>query len=500
MSDLKQRLQQQLQLKLGPHQIQLMRLIQLPALALDQRIKEEMESNPALEDESGEPADESSESTGESGEEESLPGQDESTDEGEKSSSEDEFNLNDFMEDDEIPAYRLHVRNIGPDEDRKVMPVVVQKTFHDNLLQQLGLREWSDKEFLIGEYVIGNIDDDGYLRRDIQAICDDLAFTQNITATPEEIEKVLTGIQEFDPPGVGARDLRECLLIQLNRIKNESGGLEIPIRLVTEMFDEFTKKNYVKIGKELKLDEEELKKAITEITHLNPRPGGSTPDSEKGAVQVLPDFILTVQDNELELSLTAPNRPELRLSRGYLNMLEEYASKKNKKIKGNAEALQFIKDKIERAKGFIQMMRERNQTLTNTMNAILQYQKEYFLTGDIAKLKPMILKDIADKTGYDISTVSRVSNQKYVQTPYGTFLVKSYFSESLQSESGEEVSSRAVKKILQEITESEDPRNPYSDDALSRILKKKGYPIARRTVAKYRKMLNIPLARLRKKL
>ncbi|MEW6469199.1 MAG: RNA polymerase factor sigma-54 [Bacteroidota bacterium] len=484
---LKQTLQQKLLQKLSPQQIQLMKLLQLPTVALEQRIKEEMEINPALE---------------EGGEEDEDEVKDEEYDEsaeGEESGSDDEFTLSDFMDqdDDETAQYKLKANNTSPDDERREVPLANSYTFHDLLESQLGLRPLSDHEYQVGLYLIGNIDEDGYLRRDLDSIVDDIAFQQNVITTREELEKLLSIIQEFDPPGVGARDLKECLMLQLERKSFWDENMQLAAEIITNYIDEFSRKHYDKIAKKIMITEERLKGAISEILTLNPKPGGSMAESQKTAQEVVPDFFISNENGQLELTLNSRNAPEMRIAKVYRQMLEEYAQRKDKTGK---EAVQFVKQKIESAQNFIDAINQRQQTLLLTMQCIMDYQKEYFLTGDEMKLKPMILKDVSEKVGLDISTISRVSNSKYVQTPFGTFLLKSFFSESISTDAGEEVSSREVKKIMKDAIEAENKRKPLTDDELTQILKDKGYTIARRTVAKYREMLEIPVARLRKQL
>ena len=486
---LKQTLSQKLLQKLSPQQIQLMKLLQLPTVALEQRIKEEMEINPALD----EGPDDEEDEIKDQDESETAEDQDE-----EERSDKDEYNLSDYMDqdDDETAPYKLKVNNTSPDDERREVPLSVSYSFHDLLDSQLGLRPLTDHQYQVASYLIGNIDDDGYLRRDLDSIVDDIAFSQNISTTKEELEELLKLIQEFDPAGVGARDLKECLLLQLERITFADEIIQLAIEVVKNHMEEFSKKHYEKIQKKLDINDETLKQVIQEILKLNPKPGGAASDN-KSTQEVIPDFTVSNDDGELVLSLNSRNIPELKIARVYQQMLEEYAQRKDRTGK---EAVQFVKQKIESAKGFIDAINQRHQTLLLTMQAIMDYQKEYFLTGDETKLKPMILKDISERVGLDISTISRVSNSKYVQTPFGTFLLKSFFSESLSTDSGEEVSSREVKKILQDAISAEDKKKPLTDDALAKILKQKGYNIARRTVAKYREQLEIPVARLRKEL
>lgn len=481
---LKQNFQQKLLQKLSPQQIQLMKLLQLPTVALEQRIKEEMEINPALEE----------------GPEDELPEneyEEENNEDQNEESNSDDFTIDDYMDEDERDSYKLKSNNNSPDQDKKEIPFSSGVGFHDMLESQLGLRKLNDHEFAVASYILGNIDDDGYLRRDLESIIDDIAFSQNVQTTKEELEKLLKVIHELDPAGVGARDLRECLLIQLQRKMPPSPINSLAIEIVDKYMEEFSKKHYDKIAKKLEIDDETLKDAVTEILKLNPKPGSSLADSQKSFQQIIPDFIINANDGKLELSLNSRNAPDLRVSKSYSEMLEDYSKNKTKSSK---EASQFIKQKIEGARWFIDAIQQRQHTLLMTMQAIMERQYEYFLEGDETKLKPMILKDIAEKIGLDISTVSRVANSKYVQTQFGTFLLKTFFSESLSTESGEEVSSREVKKILSDCIAGENKKKPLTDDRLALILKEKGYNIARRTVAKYREQLEIPVARMRKEL
>ncbi len=492
---LKQRLQQKLLQKLSPQQIQLMKLLQVPALLLDQRIKQEIEENPALEE--GEDLhdeiemDDEYESKMETGESES--------DEAEHS-PDDEFDLSDYIEDEEIPNYRLQSNNFSADDESREIPSVSSSSSQEALLSQLGLRELTDREYLIASHIIGNIDESGYLQRDIHSLIDDLAFNQNIKTGFEEVLNLLRVVQGFDPPGVGARDLKECLLLQIRRKQPRTAALEHATIILDKNFNDFTRKHYDKIRKKHGLSETALKEAIDEILKLNPKPGNSLMDSGKGAQYVVPDFLISHQDGELELSLNAYNTPDLRINSTYSEMFKAMADAKGKADKRQKETLGFVKQKLDSARWFIDAIRQRQNTLMVTMQAIMEFQKDYFLSGDETMLKPMILKDIADLVHLDISTISRVANSKYVQTPFGTFLMKSFFSESLQTDAGEEVSTREVKKILQNCIEAEDKKKPLTDDELAVILQEKGYNIARRTVAKYREQLDIPVARLRKEL
>ncbi len=492
---LSQRLQQKLLQKLSPQQILLMKLLQVPTVALEQRIKQEIEENPALEETND--ADDLAELSQDF--DDSTPGDTGETENTEEVNKDDEFDLDDYlMDDDDVPTYKLSVNNTSADDERKDVPFVSGTTFHDLLHSQLGLHDLDEKQMIIAETIIGNLDDSGYLQRDINAMVDDLAFSQNIQTTKDEILEVLKIIQELDPPGVGARNLQECLLIQLRKIEDPDKAVLNAIRILERYFNEFTKKHYSKIIKKAKITEEELKDAIDEILKLNPKPGNSLNETTKTNHYIIPDFIIYNNNGGLELQLNSRNAPELRLNKTYVEMLEAYSNSKDKKK--HKDTLTFVKQKIDSAKWFIDAIKQRQNTLYTTMEAIMNYQKEYFLTGDETKLRPMILKDIADIVNLDISTISRVANSKYVQTPFGTFLLKSFFSESMQKEDGEEVSTREIKKILSDCIDSENKSKPLTDEQLAKILKEKGYSIARRTVAKYREQLSIPVARLRKEI
>jgi RNA polymerase sigma-54 factor len=483
--------QQKLLQKLSPQQIQLMKLLQVPTIALEQRIKQEIEENPALDD--------GIEAEAKDEQDEYLE-EDQQTQE-EKDNADDEFDFSDYLDDDDTPDYKYQVNNHSKDDEDRQIPFVSGTTFHDLLRTQLGMRNIDEKEKQIALFIIGNLDDSGYLRRDLIALVDDLAFTQNIMSDEEEVERVLKIIQSFDPPGVGARDLQECLLIQLNKMDLEDEATKIAKQILERFFNEFTKKHYSKIIKRLEITEEQLKEAINVILELNPKPGNSLNETTKIIQHVIPDFIINFEDGELVLTLNSRNAPDLHISRKYKEMMETYSKSKDKKEKRkNKDALTFVKQKIDSAKWFIDAIKQRQNTLLTTMEAIMDYQRDYFMEGDETLLKPMILKDIAEIVNLDISTISRVVNSKYVQTPFGTFLLKNFFSESLSTDSGEEVSTREVKKILQDIIDQEDKRKPLADDKLAKMLNDKGYNIARRTIAKYREQLNIPVARLRKEL
>ncbi len=485
---LKQSLQQKLLQKLSPQQIQLMQLLQVPTIALEQRIKQEIEENPAL-DEGVEVEDDNDD----------FQNEDSTTEE--QDNSDDEFDFSDYLDDDDTPDYKYQVNNRSKDDEDKQVPFVSGTTFHDLLRTQLGMRNISDQENDIALFIIGNLDDSGYLRRDLYALVDDLAFTQNIIVDVKDVEEVLKIIQDFDPAGIGARDLQECLIIQINQLNDQDESSKIAYTILDRFFNEFTKKHYSKIIKRLDITEDQLKDAINIILDLNPKPGNSLNETSKIIQHVIPDFIINYDNGELLLTLNSRNAPELHISRKYKDMMEDYSKSKDKKEKKkNREALTFVKQKIDSAKWFIDAIKQRQNTLISTMQAIMEYQEDYFMEGDETLLKPMILKDIAEIVHLDISTISRVVNSKYVQTPFGTFLLKTFFSESLSTDSGEEVSTREVKRILQDIIDQEDKRKPLSDDKLTKLLIDKSYNIARRTVAKYREQLNIPVARLRKEL
>jgi len=485
---LKQKLQQKLLQKLSPQQIQMIKLLEIPTIQLEQRIKKELEENPLLEEGSEEEtALKETEQT------------EEDTSEGEENGE--EFSLEDYLNEEDIPVYRLNPKNYSKDEKREEIPFSVGSSFHEYLENQLGLRELSEKQEILALYLIGNIDDDGYVRRKLEAIVDDLAFTQNVTTTEEELHEVLKIIQDFDPVGVGARDLQECLLLQIDMKDMSIPEIALARKILKYYFQEFTKKHYEKIITRLNIKEDELKAAVEEILKLNPKPGSSYSDPQNKNIQsIVPDFTLENNDGELQLNLNARNVPELRISQTYSEMIESYTVSKDKQTREQKDAITFVKQKLDSAKWFIEAIRQRQNTLMLTMEAIINYQKEYFRDGDEKKLKPMILKDIADITNLDISTISRVANSKYIQTHFGIFPLKYFFSEGLQTDAGEEVSTREIKKILEECIEKEEKRKPLTDEKLADILKEKGYHIARRTVAKYREQLDIPVARLRKEL
>jgi len=502
---LNQKLQLKLQQKLSPQQIQLMKLLQLPTIAIEQRIKEELEENPALED-----ANESDEKDEAQTQEENNPDAEtpaeEEDEEIEKEIEEvekdpEEISFEDYIDEDDTPAYKLSTYEYNPDEeDRKEIPFSVGQTFHENLITQLGMRNLDERQKQIAIFIIGNLDDSGYLQRDLTAMVDDIAFTQNITTDVKELEGLLSLIQEFEPYGVGARNLQECLLIQLSKKEETTPSVILAHTILSKFFIEFTKKHYDKIERRLNISSEQLKQAMNEILQLNPKPGNSMVDNAKPNQYITTDFVITNNDGQLELTLNSKNAPELRINKAYLEMIEAMSVNKKNKTSQQKELAVFVKQKLDSAKWFIDMIKQRHDTLYRTMKAIMDFQKGYFLEGDETSLKPMILKDIAERVNLDISTISRVVNSKYVQTHFGTFLLKSFFSESLQTESGEEVSTREVKKILTDCIESESKKKPLTDEQLTKILKNKGYTIARRTVAKYREQLDIPVARLRKEL
>ncbi|MBL7971397.1 MAG: RNA polymerase factor sigma-54 [Prolixibacteraceae bacterium] len=483
MADQRISLQQRLLQKLSPQQIQVIKLLEIPTMQLEQRIKSELEENPILELLEDDKADESYDE-----------------DNSDETQSDDEFSLDDYLNEEDIPSYRLAANNYSKDDKQVDVPYSSGVSFHDSLIEQLGLTNLTEDEQLIAEYIIGNIDEDGYLRRDLLSISDDLAFHRNIDVKLEDLERYLEVIQDFDPPGIGARDLRECLLLQIVRKKGKDSTC-LAARIIQDNFEEFTRKHYDKILRKYEISEEELKEAIDEILKLNPKPGSSysNPMSKSNQV-IVPDFLLDNHEGELQLSLNQKNVPDLQLNGTYLDLMKSYAVNKSGASKDQKEAMSFMKQKLDSAKWFIDAIRQRQQTLMVTMLEIIKFQKEFFQDGDETKLKPMILKDIADLTGLDISTISRVSNSKYIQTHFGIYPLKYFFSEGMQTDTGEEVSTREIKTILQECIANEDKRHPVTDEKLALILKEKSYIVARRTVAKYREQLGIPVARMRKEL
>lgn len=462
-----------------------MKMIQLPTQAFEQRIAQELEENPALEggkEESDEFDDEFS---------------NEEYDEGNEV-IETDINVDDYLSDDEVPSYKLSANNYSADDEEKQMPYAAGTSFTQHLMTQLNTYRLNEEEKEIAIFLVGSVDESGYIRRDLQDIVDDLAFTQNIYTTEDKVEKVLKVVQELDPAGVAARDLQECLLIQLER-KEQTPSIALAIDIIDDSFDQFSKKHYKKLIQKLNITEDQLREAIHEIEALNPKPGGTYSGNNRIVEHVVPDFTIRIVDGELDLTLNGRNAPELHVSHDYKNMLKGY-KESTEKSKAQKDAVMFIKQKLDAAKWFIDAIKQRQQTLYITMNAIMHHQKEYFLSGDERKLKPMILKDIADKINMDVSTVSRVANSKYVDTPYGTKLIKEFFSESMKNDQGEDVSTREIKKILEITISEEDKRKPLTDDKLAKILLEKGYPIARRTIAKYREQLDLPVARLRKEI
>ena len=478
---LKQFLSQKLEQRLSPQQIQLMKLLQVPTMELDQRIKQEIEENPALEEGSDELEDE-------------FDNQDD-TDEND---TDDEFDLSDYIDDD-IADYKTNVNNQSKDDEERVIPLSGEQSFQEKLSEQLHLLDLNETEFIIADILIGNLDESGYLNRDLEALVVDLAFSMNVITSEQEVKSVLELIQTFDPAGVGARSLQECLLLQINRKQDGDISRFTAKKILEDFFEEFTKKHYDKIALKLEIEDTDLKDAIDEILRLNPKPGGSLRESAKNQLQITPDFVINETEGRLELSLNSRNAPSLKVSREYESMLRSY-SEGAKTTKSDKEAVSFVRQKLDGAKWFIDAIKQRQQTLLLTMNAIMNYQFAYFLSGDEAKLRPMILKDIADIVNLDISTISRVSNSKYVQTNFGIYPLKYFFSESLSTDSGEEVSTREVKKILSEAINSESKKIPLTDEKLMDLLNEKGYNIARRTVAKYREQLNFPVARMRKEM
>ncbi|MBX2915876.1 MAG: RNA polymerase factor sigma-54 [Cyclobacteriaceae bacterium] len=483
-------LNQSLQQKLSPQQIQFIKLLQVPTAELESRIEEELELNPVLEegsDEEQEEADQAQDQT--------------EADQTDTEINNDEVDIKDYLRDDDYNSYKTQSDGDGDDDDDREMPIPMGTSLHETLLTQLGFLGLDERQTNIGKQLIGSIEGDGYIRRELESIVNDLAFSQGIETNLNEVESILKKIQTFDPAGIAARNLQECLLLQLDRMDD---GQDVDVivgkRIISECYEEFTKKHYPKILKKLDLDDEDyIKDAIELIVRLNPKPGGETNTSGVKNQYVIPDFILTNNNGKLELALNSRNAPELRISRSYTEMFKAYdkSDKKDKKLK---EAVSFVKQKLDAAKWFIDAIKQRQHTLLRTMRAILEFQYDYFLEGDETKLRPMILKDIAQMINMDISTVSRVASSKTIQTDFGVFPLKYFFSEGISTDSGEEVSSREVKQIIKDLIEAEDKNKPYSDDKLEDLLNEKGYNIARRTVAKYREQLNIPVARLRKEM
>lgn len=484
-----QKLQQKLLQKLSPQQIQMIKLLEIPSMQLEQRIKAEIEENPALEEGAIEETSLQAESL------------DDDVSSDPKDKDKEEFTLEDYVDDDEYPSYKLNASNYSKDEKREEIPFSVGLSFQDYLESQLGLRSLDERQYILALYMLGSIDEDGYLRRRIENIVDDIAFALSMKTDEIELIGILRIIQELDPPGVGARNLQECLMLQIEAKDQEDADVVLANRILKDFFPEFTRKHYDKITTRLNISDAQLKNALDEILRLNPKPGSAYSDPQnKSAAHIIPDFILENNDGDLELSLNSKNIPELHVSKTYSEMLHTYQHNRGHNTRSQKEALTFVKQKLDSARWFIDAIKQRQNTLMITMNAIISYQREYFITGDEVKLRPMILKDIADVTGLDVSTISRVANSKYIQTNFGIFPLKYFFSEGMQTESGEEVSTREIKKILQDCVDGEDKRHPLTDDSLADILQEKGYHIARRTIAKYREQLNIPVARMRKEL
>ncbi len=483
---LKQFLQFKLSQKLSPQQIQLMKLIQLPTQAFEQRLKQELEENPALDSgkDNADEYDDDFDNTEDFNDSDSINAED--------------INVDEYLSDDEIPDYRMQANNYSVDDEEKSIPYASGTSFTQHLKTQLNTFRLDEEEEEIASFLVGSVDGSGYIRRAIADIMDDLAFTQNVYTTEDKIERVLAVVQQLDPAGVGARDLQECLSIQLQR-KTSNLNIELATNIINNAFEQFSKKHYKKLLHKFDVSEIQLKDAILEIERLNPKPGGSYSGNTRMIEHVVPDFTIKISDGKLELTLNGRNAPELHVSREYNNMLKGYKESKDKS-KSQKDAVMFIKQKLDAAKWFIDAIRQRQQTLFITMSSIMHYQEEYFLSGDDRKLRPMILKDIADEIEMDVSTVSRVANSKYVDTPYGTKLIKEFFSESMKNDQGEDVSTREIKKILETVIEDENKKKPLTDEKLAKLLKEKGYPIARRTVAKYREQLDIPVARLRKQM
>jgi len=489
---LNQRLEQKQQQKLSPLQIQVIKMLEIPTIELEQRIKAEIEENPALElgSDDDDTEDKKEENDNENNE-----------DENENEENDDEFSIDDYINEDDYPDYKTQMNNRSPDQEDKEIPFSVGYTFREHLVNQIGMRNFTDKEKILAEYIIGNIDEDGYLSRTLENIVDDIAFNLNVNTNEKELEKVLVEIQDFDPPGIAARNLQECLILQIKRKDLKNKDINTSYIILKDFFTEFTRKHYEKIQQKMNISEIELKSAFSEIIKLNPKPGSSYNDplNKSGQQFIIPDFILEEDNSKLILSLHSRNLPELKISRVYNEMLRQYKDS-SVKTQQQKEAVSFVKQKIDMAKWFIDAIRQRYNTLQSTMQAIIDFQYDYFISGDETKLKPMILKDIAEKTNLDISTISRVANSKYIQTPFGIISLKFFFSEGLMTDSGEEASSREIKKILQNVIENENKKHPFTDEKLSKILNEKGYQIARRTIAKYREQLNIPVGRLRKEL
>ena len=478
----KQTLSQKLSQKLSPQQIQLMKLIQLPTIAFEQRVLDEIDENPALDNEK----------TKEEPTNENLLEDDSKTIEA------DDINIDEYLSDDETPYYKLNSNNYSKDDDETSIPYASGKSLGEYLLEQISTHKLNDEEFILGEFLIGNIDDAGYIRRDLLSIADDLAFSQGIYTDEQELEKILKLIHKLDPIGIGARNLQECLSLQL-AAKTNTFEIKLAKEIIDDYFDEFTKKHFDKIIEQLEVDAESVKLAYEEIAKLNPKPGSAYSSSEKTIEHIIPDFTIRIDNGYLELSLNNRNAPELNVSNSYIDLFKTYKESegKNKEIK---KAVTFVKQKLDSAKWFIEAIKQRQETLINTMRAIMEIQNDYFLSGDDRDLKPMILKDVADKVNLDISTISRVVNSKYVNTPYGTSLLKEFFTESMKNDKGVDVSTKEIKNVLASIIENEDKSKPLTDAILVDKLKENGYKVARRTVAKYREQLGLPVARMRKEI
>ena len=464
-----------LQQKLSPQQIQMIKLLELPAVQLEQRIKQEIEDNIVLEEEER------------SAEDEEQPPQ--------------QISFDEYLREDDTPSYKSRINNFSKDDKQRPVYLTEGRSLQEYLVEQLGYRNLPERDMRLAVYLIGSIDEDGYLRRDLESVADDIAFTIGIETSAEELEKLLGIIHELEPAGIGARNLQECLLLQMAQIPVNSRPRRLARKILTAYFDEFVKKHYEKLMSRLQVSEDDFREAIAEIRHLSPKPGNLYAEGGTDTTPyIIPDFILDYQDGHFQLSLNSYNVPEVRVNRRYMEMIREMVGSDGRVREKDKEAIQFVKNKIDSAKWFISAIKQRHDTLMRTMQTILDYQQEYFKDGDKSKLRPMILKDIADRTGLDVSTISRVVNSKYVQTQFGIILLKSLFSEAMQTDSGEEVSSYEIKNILQECIDDEDKRHPLTDETLMDILNGKGYRIARRTVAKYREMLGIPVARLRKQI
>ena len=464
-----------LQQKLSPQQIQMIKLLELPTVQLEQRIKQEIEDNIVLEEEERSSEDE-----------EQQP---------------QEISVDEYLREDDTPSYKSHINNFSKDDKQRPVYLTEGRSLQEYLVEQLGYRNLSERDMRLAVYLIGSIDEDGYLRRDLESVADDIAFTVGIETSAEELERILGIIHELEPAGIGARDLRECLLLQMDQLPANSRARRLARKILTTYFDEFVKKHYEKLMARLQVSEEDFREAIAEIRRLSPKPGNLYAEGGTDTTPyIIPDFILDYQDGHFNLSMNSYNVPEVRVNRRYVEMIRDMVGADGKVKEQDREALQFVKSKIDSAKWFISAIKQRHDTLMRTMQTILDYQQEYFKDGDRSKLRPMILKDIADRTGLDVSTISRVVNSKYVQTQFGIILLKSLFSEAMQTDSGEEVSSYEIKNILQQCIDEEDKRRPLTDETLMDILNSKGYRIARRTVAKYREMLGIPVARLRKQI